>query len=178
MNKKEKTYLTVLFLLVLLTLITMSCGIGYYYYGKKNASGDSVNIIVKNINLLLTYENNNKITFKGVEKGLDYNYAFNISNDSNEYNVKYKLLFNTTETSFENETNDFTYSLTGQSFKANDDDILINIDNALVPTGNSVLGEGLITKNQTHFYTLNIKYNGEKNSNIFIGVITLEKAVD
>ena len=178
MNKKEKKYLTILFILLFIMLITMASGIMFVYYNNKNNADTSVKVVFKNISLLISYEQSNKIIFNGVDNGLDYNYSFDITNSSIDYSVGYKLSFNIESPLSSEEINNFTYSLSGETKNKNATDKLIKINNGNVPVKDLILGEGRISPDQIHYYKLNIKYNGEKSNSIFKGVVSLEKAID
>lgn len=178
MNKKEKTYFTILFLLIFITLITMAIGIGYSYYNEKNNTNKEVDVIVKNISLLMSYDSSSKIYLQELNDGLDYNYNFSITNDSNEYQVNYKLIFDIDSPYRNTEESNFSYTLTNSLKRQNNDDKRINIDKREIPSDNTILGEGTITPKQIHYYTLNIKYSGKNSKDIFIGSILLEKAVE
>lgn len=177
-NKKEKTYFTILFLLIFITLITMAIGIGYSYYNGKNNTNNEVDVIVKNISLLMSYDSSNKIYLQELNDGLDYNYNFSITNDSSEYKVNYKLVFDIDSSHQNTEDSNLSYTLTSSLKRQNDDDKRIKIESREIPTEDTILGEGTITPKQVHYYTLNIKYSGENRKDIFIGGISLEKAVE
>lgn len=177
MNKKEKRYLIILFIFILITLITMALGIAFTYFNNKKQKENEVEIVVKKISLLMTYETANKIYFNGLDN-IDYNYSFSITNESAEYKVNYKLNFNILTPAFEVESPDFSYNLNCDLKKQNDIDSVIKLDNKMIPTKTTSIGESTISPNQTHYCTLNIKYNGEKSNKVFIGNIELEKAIN
>jgi hypothetical protein len=175
MNKKEKNYIFVLFIFMFLTIIAMTSGIAYNYY-TKSKNNNNVEVVVKNISLFISYNSGKKINIKTMDNSLDYNYNFNVSNYDKDYTVKYRLMFNI-ESAVESDDL-FTYTLSSYSKDTNNNDKLITIDSTVVPSINTDLGVGTITPNQIHYYTLNIKYTGEKSNKLFVGYITLEKAID
>ena len=178
MNKKEKTFFTILFLLIFITLITMAVGIGYTYYNEKNNANNEVDVIVKNISLLLSYDSSNKIYLNGLNNGLDYNYNFSIANDSKDYQVNYKLVLNIDSPYRGTDASKLSYTLKSSLKRQDNNDKTIELKKEEIPAKNTVLGEGTITPEQIHYYTLNIKYNGQSNNGIFIGGILLEKAIE
>lgn len=178
MNKKEKVFFTILFLLIFMTLVTMAVGIWYTYSNEKNNNNDKVDVVVKNISLLMSYDNSNKIYLKGLKKGLDYNFNFSVTNDSTLYQVKYKLVFEVDSTNLKYDGNDFSYTLTNSLKRQDETDYALNLKSRKVPSKTTTLGEAKISAKQSHYYTLNIKYTGEDNDSIFIGNVVLEKAVD
>ncbi len=176
--KNDSKRLMIIFVIILLVLITMTSGIIYNYYKTKNEKENNINIVVKKVSLLISYNSSNKIIFNGLEPNTDYNYDFSISNNSYEYSANYKLLFDVNSKAFDGENDDFTYSLSCYTKTKDSNDTVINISNRNMPAESTTLGTGKISPDEVHYYTLNIKYTGEKSSGIFDGMITLEKAID
>jgi len=161
-----------------MTLVTMAVGIWYTYSNEKNNKNDKVDVVVKNISLLMSYDNSNKIYLKGLKKGLDYDYNFSVTNDSSLYQVKYKLVFEVDSTNLKYDGTDFSYTLSNSLKRQDETDYALSLKSRKIPTKTTTLGEAKISAEQTHYYTLNIKYTGEDNDSIFIGNVVLEKAVE
>jgi len=174
MKKSYDRYYFLLAVLIFISVITMLIGNVYSYYSKKS-NNDTAKIYVKDVVLLMQYESGNSIYIGNIENGLDYNYYFSVVNTSSDYGVKYNLIFD--KELINDKTNEgLKFYLSANTNNKSNKDKLVKLDNENIL--NKKMGEGYISPNQTHYYTLNIKYNGDINNDILIGKIKLQKAID
>lgn len=176
MKNKSDAPSIIIFVLTLLALITMSCGIVVLYNNKKDTVSNNVKVIVKQISLFILYNQEENIYMNKLDNHIDYNYTFSISNAST-YDVKYGLSFITNTFPLENESDTFKYSLKCNTKNKSSIDKTIELEKK-VSSSEEKLGEAFITGDQVHYCTLNIKYDGEEVNKPFIGKVVLEKAIE
>ena len=173
MNKK---FNIVLYIFVLIAIIIMFAGTSYAYYRQVHKDTNT-NVTIKNINLLIEYDNGSKINLKNLEFDKEYEYNFNVINDSEDEIGEYKLLFEII-TPLDNVIKDnFVYSLESNSNSNDSTNVLVSKNDTIVPVSNKELGVGKITPKNTHNYKLKLIINKKDldskylKGRIFIGRI-------
>ena len=152
MNKK---FNMVLYIFVLIAILIMFAGTSYAYYRQTHKPKET-NVTIKNINLLIEYDNGSKLNLKNLEFDKEYDYNFNIINDSKDEIGEYKLVFEII-TPLENIIRDnFIYTLESNSTSSDTVNELVIKNNSVVPISNVELGVGKITPNNTHSYKLKL----------------------
>lgn len=155
---KNRWVTNLVIILMFISVCIMSALFANNYHKIKNS-----NINYVNASLFITYNNDKQIKLD--RENIDYDYEFNVTNNS-LYTVKYKLIL-----VMNNDDNNITYNLEGNPFKKTKEDILIN-KNGKINKNKIEFPEAVITGNQTHYYKLNIKCSKCKTK--IIGMIELE----
>lgn len=166
---------TLLIILIFVAVFIMTIGSIYSYYYKKGLIKDKTKVYINTVALLIQYESGNKVYIQNIEKNLDYNYYFSIQNTSKEHDVKYNLIFEISS-SLSNTYENLTYSIEGKTNLKKEGDKTIKVENSKFPNNKNIHYSAIITKNQIHYYTLNIKYNGQTNKDVIIGEIKIQNS--
>lgn len=154
---KNRWVTNLIIILMFISVCIMTALFADNYHKIKNAKINYVNA-----SLFITYNNDKQIKLD--RENIDYDYEFNITNNS-AYTIKYKLLLEI------NSKDNITYNLEGNPFKKTKEDILINktgkINNEKIELTGAV-----ITGGQTHYYKLNVKCTNCKSK--ILGDVKLE----
>lgn len=156
----KKSKLTViLYIVIMLFVLIMSVLLTKSYYDKTNKKDE---IILKYINLLTTYENGNKINLTSINKGLEQQYKFSVSNSSIDSIGNYKVTLKVITPLSNTIDNNFVYTLESNTTSDDKANVLITKEETPVPISTKDIGSATITPDATHNYTLTIKYNDTK----------------
>ena len=144
---KNRWIVYLFFVIVFIAICVMSALTACNYYKYK----ESRKYYIEYSKLLITYNNERQIDLNS--EYIDYDYDFFVAN-SNSTNIKYTIILKVDK----NESKLYEYSIEGNPKEKNSNDILVNTKGNILGE-DIILGSGIISNNQTHYYTLNIKCN-------------------
>ena len=164
MNKNNsKKYGIFLYLIVLISVFAMFIGTAYAYHTKLTKMKDEKNVSIKQLDMLLMFNNGNQINGHNIRPGYEESKEFSIENYSEDtigkYNITLELL-----TPFSNMVDEnFVYVLEAESDSKDTTNKLINISETPVPAATKNLGTAIITPKNTHKYKLTVRLNSKAN---------------
>lgn len=158
-NKKDKkmnSFNTVLYILVLITIVLMFASF-YFLYQKKIVEPSNREVIVNRFGMLLTFNKNNQINAHNIKPGWEDSREFSIENYSNDTIGKYNIILEII-TPFSNMVDeDFVYTLEGVSESSDTSNKVINVVETPIPVASMNLGTAYITPKNIESYKLVLK---------------------
>ena len=117
MNNNKSKFNTILYIIVLVVVFIMFVATSYLYYNKviKSKEKENTNVIVKYLNMMVTFDNNSQINGYNIKPGWEESLDFSITNYSKDTIGKYKIIIEVI-TPFSNMIDEnFIYSVEGES---------------------------------------------------------------
>lgn len=169
---KSNKFSTILYLVVLIFVFIMSSGAFYAYYKKANKNIEDNKIIMKKLNLLLKYENGNKITADSIRPGWEKSFTFSVENFSADTIGNYKIIFEIITPLTNIIENNFIYTLNGESNSNDVTNKVITKNETPIPIVTKEIDSGVITPGNIQTYTLNMKLkDNHQNQNYLKGKV-------
>lgn len=163
---KNKILPVIVFVLVL----SMSLGFILLYNGKSKKD-EVPEPIIKNVELLSTFSNGDKISINDFTKPFEKKYNFNIKNTNVDTVGYYRIEFRIITPLANTINNDFTYMLTSDTESIDKNNVLVSKESSVVPISSINIGSGVITPKTIHNYTLTLNYKGNLGKRIFVSQI-------
>lgn len=160
---KSKKFSIILYIVVLLSIFAMFAGMFYMYY-KNVIKKDDTNVIVKNLNMLVSFDNNSQINIHGIKPGHEESLSFSIENYSEDTIGNYKIIAEIITPLSNMSDENFVYYIEGETDNKDTSNRVVNVSNTPVPVITKELGSGTITPNNKHNYKLTIKLNNNADA--------------
>ena len=162
-NKKTNKFSILLYIVVLLSIFAMFAGMFYMYY-KNVIKKDDTNVIVKNLNMLVSFDNNSQINIHGIKPGQEESISFSVENYSEDTIGKYRIIAEVITPLSNMIDENFVYSLEGETENKDTSNRVVSIIDTPVPVVSKELGSASITPNNKHNYKLTVKLNKDVDS--------------
>ena len=157
-GKKNNKFSILLYVVVLFSIFTMFAGMFIMYY-KNVIKKDDTNVVIKELNMLASFDSSNQINIHGIKPGDERVVSFSIENFSEDTIGKYKIIAEIITPLFNMSDDNFVYSITSESNSKDESNKLVNVTDTPVPVVTKDLGTGIITPMSKHDYKLLIKLN-------------------
>ena len=165
---KDKKINAIIYLVVLLAVIAMLIGTSYAYHVKKERQKDNTNVTVKNLDMLLMFNNGDQVNGKNLKPGWEESLEFSLENFSNDTIGKYKIVLEIITPLSNISDENFVYSIEGESESKDTSNKVITITDTPVPVVTKDLTNGVITPQNKHNYKVTFKLNKEANSKKYV----------
>ncbi len=161
---KGKKIHILIYILVLLSVFAMFAGCFYMYY-KNVIKKDDTNVIVKNLNMLVSFDKSSQINIHNIKPGFEDNITFTVENYSEDTIGNYKVIAEIITPLSNMSDDNFLYTIESTSQSKDTSNKLINISDVPVPVMTKELGSATITPNNIHSYkiTIKLKDNADKS---------------
>ena len=157
-NKKSNKFSILLYIVVLLSIFAMFAGMFYMYYNNV-IKKDETNVVVKKLNMLLTFDKNNQINIHGIKPGYGESISFSVENYSEDTIGNYKIIAEVITPLSNMSDENFVYTLEGESESKDTSNRVVIVNETPVPVVTKELGSASITPNNKHNYKFTIKLN-------------------
>ena len=161
-DKKKKLNIT-LYLVVFLAVIAMFVGTYYAYHIKTIKEKDKTSVTVKNLDMLLMFNNGNQVNGKNIKPGWEESIEFSLENFSEDTIGKYKIVIEIITPLSNISDEDFVYTVEGSSESKDDTNRVISLTETPIPVVTKDLTNGIITPKNIHSYKITFKL--KKNAN-------------
>ena len=146
-----------LYLVVFLAVIAMLIGTYYAYHVKTIREKDKTNVTVKNLDMLLMFNNGNQVNGKNLKPGWEESVEFSLENFSEDTMGKYKIVIEIITPLSNISDENFVYTITGESESKDTSNKVININETPVPVVTKDLTNAVITPKNTHSYKVTFR---------------------
>ena len=179
-NKKGKKFNTILYTLVLITMLLMFTSF-YFLYQKKVVEPSKKEVIVNKFGMLLTFNKDSQINAHNIKPGWEDSREFSIENYSDDTIGKYKIILEII-TPFSNMIDEnFVYILEGVSNSSDTSNKVISVSETPIPVVTKDLGTASITPKNIESYKLTLrlkkgtkKYPSEKMFSVRIKIVNAD----
>ena len=134
-------------------------------YYKRVIKSDNTNVVVRNLNMLVSFDKSSQINIHNIKPGFEDNISFSVENFSNDTIGNYKIIAEVI-TPLSNIVDDnFVYTIEGVSDSNDTSNRVANVSETPIPVATKEIGNATITPNNKHTYNIIIKLKKDADKN-------------